>query len=221
LLGRACKGRGSAPTNSLTAISDAGSDETKSGPASPTSASVGAVCEFRKRYGVWTNEEIERIKVLRNRGFSSAQIYSAVEIMKESEDSLLMLERIMTNEKFAVQGSLVAKILQLPGKAADTKAPLNRSAKKGKSAGKRAGAGGEGDDDECADEFLTAPSKYPSAEDLKFIWYFDEFLKKCDESAELRRLQLLQLVEQRKQQKAAAAASSQSQDEENNRDTSD
>ncbi|KAF4705425.1 hypothetical protein FOZ62_019121 [Perkinsus olseni] len=87
LLGRACKGRGT---------------------------QVVTECEFKANYGVWTLAGLDRIKSLRSKGYTSAQIYSAVEAA--AGIALPMLERLQYLED--APGSRIAKALTLPGKAA-------------------------------------------------------------------------------------------------------
>ncbi|EER13970.1 hypothetical protein Pmar_PMAR022503 [Perkinsus marinus ATCC 50983] len=87
LLGRACKGRGT---------------------------QVVTECEFKANYGVWTLAGLDRIKSLRSKGYTSAQIYSAVEAA--AGIALPMLERLQYLEE--APGSRIAKALTLPGKAA-------------------------------------------------------------------------------------------------------
>ncbi|KAF4672531.1 hypothetical protein FOL46_008823 [Perkinsus olseni] len=85
--GRACKGRGT---------------------------QVVTECEFKANYGVWTLAGLDRIKSLRSKGYTSAQIYSAVEAA--AGIALPMLERLQYLED--APGSRIAKALTLPGKAA-------------------------------------------------------------------------------------------------------
>eukprot|EP00743_Colponemidia_sp_Colp-15_P000952 GILK01001051.1.p1 GENE.GILK01001051.1~~GILK01001051.1.p1 ORF type:complete len:600 (+),score=68.88 GILK01001051.1:103-1902(+) len=88
LLGRACKGRHD-----------------------------GGECIFKKCYGVWKDEEMNRVKVLRERGFPPATIYCTVEIA--SNNALDLLEELLATEGGNVSGSEIARVLQLPGKMFD------------------------------------------------------------------------------------------------------